>query len=65
MSENFESPKDLTYCFHKIYFTPTGEIDYWFFNFKKEDNIPNKTQANIDKNNGTMETELWDFFDKY
>lgn len=29
-----------TFCFNKIYFTKTGQIDYWFYNFGKTDNIP-------------------------
>jgi hypothetical protein len=33
-----------TYCFNKIYFSPTGEVAYWFFNFKKADNIPQEKQ---------------------
>ncbi len=34
-----------TYCFNKIYFSPTGEIEYWFFNFRKKDAIPADKQA--------------------
>ena len=33
-----------TYCFNKVYFTKEGKVDYWFFNFKKTDNIPQEKQ---------------------
>lgn len=33
-----------TYCFNKIYFQSNGKIDYWFFNFKKSDNIAQEKQ---------------------
>src|ERR1051326_3027290 len=34
-----------TYCFNKIYFDADGNVQYWFFNFMKEDNIPADVQA--------------------
>lgn len=33
-----------TYCFNKIYFDRDGKVDYWFYNFKKTDSIPQQTQ---------------------
>ena len=30
--------------FNKIYFDANGKVEYWFFNFKKSDNIPQEKQ---------------------
>ena len=43
-SENGLKWEKPTYCFNKIFFDANGKVEYWFFNFKKADNIPDDVQ---------------------
>lgn len=33
-----------TWCLNKMYFSKKGEVEYWLFNFNKEDQIPQERQ---------------------
>lgn len=37
-----------TNCFQKIYFSPSGKVEYWLYNFQKKDNIPEATQQRFE-----------------
>lgn len=37
-----------TNCFQKIYFSPSGKVEYWLYNFQKKDNVPEATQQRFE-----------------
>lgn len=37
-----------TNCFQKIYFSPSGKVEYWLYNFQKKDNVPEATQQQFE-----------------
>lgn len=38
-----------TQCHMKVYFNSNGEIDHWFYNFKKSDEISEATQKEFER----------------